>query len=118
MVSSWLIVTLSATVISSALVIAIVYVLLKNSEKEERAADEVYLRQKQDLLKLAVDDNLKGSTGVLQVQSGNILKNANDAKSSSTRYISKLAGLIARQKAAIRSMKQKYDEERRKLKSS
>jgi hypothetical protein len=116
--SRWVVITISAIVIASAMTIGLVYFLLKNSDTEERAADEIYLKQKKDLLKLAVDKNMNDSTGILQVQSGNILKGVDTTGRTVGKSNSKLAGLIARQKAAIAELKKKYTSEKNKIKSS
>jgi hypothetical protein len=116
--SRWLIITISAIVIASVFTIGLVYFLLKNSDKEERAADEVYLRQKKDLLKLAVDKNMNDNTGILQVQSGNILKQVDATGRTVGKSNSKLAGLISEQKAAIAALKNKYETENNEIKAS
>jgi hypothetical protein len=113
--SRWLVITLSAVVIVSALVIGITFVLLKNSETEEKAQDEIFLKQKADLLKLAVDSKMNNDTTDVSVQSGKILENVNSTKKEVNKSNSKLAGLIAKQKAAITALRKKYEREKNKV---
>lgn len=115
MVSRWLIITLSAIAIVSALVIVIAYTLLKKSDEDERAADEVYLRSKASLLKLAVDKNMNANSGVLNGQIGKILNSANSTNKIVQQSTNNLEGLIARQKAAIESIKERYRAEKVKM---
>ena len=115
MVSRWVIITLSAIIIVSALVIGITYFLLKKSDEEERAADEVYLRSKANMLKAAVGNNIQNNSIYVTAQSGKILENANSSNKTVQRSTSKLSGLIARQKAAIAELKKKYLAESGKL---
>ncbi|AGE50825.1 hypothetical protein PBCVCVB1_388R [Paramecium bursaria Chlorella virus CVB-1] len=115
MVSRWVIITLSAIIIASALVIGITYFLLKKSDEEERAADEIYLRSKASMLKAAVDNSMQTNSEYINAQSGKILENVNSSNKTVQRSTSKLSGLIARQKAAIAELKKKYLAESGKL---
>jgi flagellar basal body-associated protein FliL len=116
MVSRWVIITLSAIIIASALVIGITYFLLKKSDEEERAADEVYLRSKTSMLKAAVDNTIQDNSRYINVQSSKILENVNSSNNTVQKSTSKLSGLIARQKAAIAELKKKYMTERKMIK--
>ena len=115
MVSRWVIITLSAIIIASALVIGITYFLLKKSDEEERSADEVYLRSKASMLKVAVDNNIQANSKYVDVQSSRILENVNSSNKTVQKSTSKLSGLIARQKAAIAELKKRYTAENGKL---
>jgi hypothetical protein len=115
--SRWLVITIAAIVIASALTIGLVYMLLKNSERDEKAADDEYLKQKGDLLKIAVDSKMKDDSSVVRVQSGNVLKNVDSTKKVVSKSNSMLATVIAKQKAMIESLKKKYSEEKNKLNS-
>jgi Kef-type K+ transport system membrane component KefB len=113
--SRWIIITIAAIVIASVLTIGLVVFLLRKSDEEERAADEMYLKQKQNLLKLAVTTKLQQGDGVVQSASGDILKRVNDTGATVDKSNSKLADLISRQKATIAAIKQKYEAEKNKL---
>jgi len=113
MVSRWVIITLSAVIIASALVIGLTYFLLKKSDEEERAADEVYLRSKTSMLKAAVDNTIQDNSRYINAQSSKILENVNSSNNTVQKSTSKLSGLIARQKAAIAELKKKYMTERK-----
>lgn len=114
--SRWLVITISAIVIASVLTIGFVVLLLRKSDEEERAADEMYLKQKQNLLKLAINTKLQQGDGIVQTASGDILQQVNDTGAIVDKSNSKLANIIARNKAMIAAIKQKYEAEKNKLK--
>ena len=113
--SRWVIITIAAIVIASVLTIGLVVFLLRKSDEEERAADEIYLKQKQNLLKIAVDTKLQQGDGIVQTASGDILKRVNDTGAAVDKSNSKLADLISRQKATVDALTQKYEAEKNKL---
>jgi len=113
--SRWVIITIAAIVIASVLTIGLVVFLLRKSDEEERAADEMYLKQKQNLLKLAVTTKLQQGDGIVQTASGDILQRVNDTGATVDKSNSKLADLISRQKATLAAIKQKYEAEKNKL---
>ena len=115
MASRWFIITLSAIIIASSLVIGITYFLLKKSDEEEQIADEIYLRSKTSMLKSAVDKNLQATDGIVNTQSGKLLASVNSSQKTVKQSTSRLAGLISRQKAAIESLKKRFNSEKSKL---
>jgi hypothetical protein len=114
--SRWLVITIAAVVITVALIAIGLIFFLKRTEVDDRAADEIFLKQKQDLLKLAINKQLQGDANAVKVESAKITAQASSVDSAVNTSNSKLGGLIAKQRLAIENLKKKYAEEMRKIK--
>jgi hypothetical protein len=114
--SRWLVITIASLVITVALIVIGLIFFFKRSEVDDRAADEIFLKQKQDLLKLAVNKQLQGDANAVKVESSKIISQASAVDNAVNTSNSKLGGLIAKQRLAIENLKKKYAEEMRKIK--
>jgi len=114
--SRWLVITIAAVVITVALIAIGLIFFLKRTEVDDRAADEIFLKQKQDLLKLAINKQLQGDTNVVKAESAKITAQASAVDSAVNKSNSKLGVLIAKQQSAIANLKKKYAEEMKKIK--
>ena len=111
--SRWLIVTVAGVVIAAAVTIVVMFFLIKKNEQEEKVADKLYLEQKSDLLNAAVKSNIdtsKSTTGA-----GALLEAANTTQTKVNKSTSALAGVVARQKSLLKSLKDKYASEKSKI---
>lgn len=113
--SRWLVITLSAILITSAIVIGVLVFLMKKMEKEEDEADKLYLQQKADLLQSAVSANLSDGSNVLRERSDELLKDAVATKNKVGKENSKLGDIISKQKKLLSSLRNKYSEAKKKI---
>lgn len=106
----WAMITVSGIVIASALVIGVLFYLIQHNDKAEKEADALYLQQKADLLKTAVESGI-GSSATTTASSALVgtVKSSSDKVNNST---SALAGVISRQKALLKTIRDKYSSEK------
>ncbi|AGE53483.1 hypothetical protein ATCVGM07011_290R [Acanthocystis turfacea Chlorella virus GM0701.1] len=111
--SRWAIITVSGIVIASAMVIAVLFYLIQHNDKAEKEADALYLQQKADLLKTAVESGIgsSASTAASSALVGTV-KSSSDKVNGST---SALAGVISRQKALLKTVRDKYSTEKARI---
>jgi hypothetical protein len=114
--SRWLVITIASIVITVSLIAVSLIFFFKRSEVDDRAADEIFLRQKEGLLKLAINKQLQGDADAVKVESAKITAQASVVDSAVNKSNSKLGVLIAKQQSAIANLKKKYAEEMKKIK--
>ena len=111
--SRWLIITISGIIISAAITIGVMFFLIKKNEKEEKEADKMYLEQKANLLNAAVKSNLNASKSTAGASA--LLDEVNTTQTTVNKSTSALAGVVARQKSLLQTIKDKYAEEKKKI---
>lgn len=111
--SRWLIITIAGIVIASAITIAVLFYLIRHNDKAEKDADALYLKQKADILNAAVQSGIgsSGSTTASAALVGSV--NATGVKVNSS--TSALAGVVARQKALLKTLRDKYAAEKARI---
>jgi len=112
--SKWLIITVSAVLITIGIITGAIIFWLKKSEKDDDAADEVYLKTKSALLNNAVDSQLK--SGALAVEGKQIAIDSAATINAVSRNNSLLSAEIAKKKAFIDNLRKKYMQELQKIK--
>ena len=111
--SRWLVITISGIIIAAAITIAIMFFLIKKNEKEEKEADKMYLEQKANLLNAAVKSNLNASKSTAGASA--LLDEVNNTQTTVNKSTSALAGVVARQKSLLQTVKDKYAAEKKKI---
>lgn len=111
--SRWLIITIAGIVIASAITIGVLFYLIRHNDKAEQDADALYLQQKADILNAAVQDGVGSSSATMA--SAALVGSANASSGKVNGSTSALAGVIARQKALLKSLKDKYASEKAKI---
>lgn len=115
MPSKWVVITLAGIFIAASITIGILVFLMIKTQKEEDEADRVYLKQKEELLKKAVQNNLSYGNETLGSQSGKLIENANNTKNNVNKSTSMLASLILKQKSYLQKLQDKYNQEKNKI---
>ncbi|AGE58743.1 hypothetical protein FK949_gp178 [Paramecium bursaria Chlorella virus NYs1] len=116
MVSKWMIITIAAIVIAVSITIAVVITILKNMNKDEKINDEIFLKQKEALLRSAIDQKLDSATNVVTVESSKILNIVDDGTKTANKGNDALTKQIRNQQKTIDTLKQKYANEMKKIK--
>jgi hypothetical protein len=116
--STWLVITMSTVAIAVSLALMIVFFLLRRENVEEKQLDETFLKTKQDLLRLAVDQTLKEDTNdVLSESSALVTGTEAVVKDTVNPATQKLNDLVSRQRQEIKNIKTTYDSEMKKIRS-
>ncbi|NBV84388.1 hypothetical protein EBR57_09770 [bacterium] len=108
--SRWLVITVSGIVIAAAITIVIMFYLIKKNEKAEQDADKLYLEQKADILSAALKTNLGSSDSTAGASA--LLDAANKTRAKVDSSTTALAGVVARQKSLLQTLKNKYAAEK------
>ena len=112
--SKWIIITTAAVLITVGLVIGAIIFFLKKTEKDDDAADEVYLKTKSALLNNAIDSQL--NSGVVATEAKQIAVDSAATRNAVNRNNSLLAAGLAKKKAFINNLRKKYMQEMQKIK--
>ncbi|AGE54244.1 hypothetical protein PBCVNY2B_453R [Paramecium bursaria Chlorella virus NY2B] len=116
MVSKWIVITIAAIVVAVSITIAVIILVLKNMNKEEKVNDELFLKQKEALLRSAIDQKLDSATNVVSVESSKILNIVDDGTKTANKGNDALTKQIRNQQKTIDTLKQKYANEMKKIK--
>jgi hypothetical protein len=111
--SRWLIITIAGIVIASAITIAVLFYLIQRNDKAEQDADALYLQQKADILNNAVQSGI-GSSGSTMASAA-LVGSANVSSDKVNTSTSALAGVISRQKALLKTLRDRYATEKNKI---
>lgn len=111
--SRWAIITVSGIVIASAITIVVLFYLIRHNDKAEQEADAMYLQQKADILNAAVQSGIGSSGSTLA--SAALVSSANASSGKVNSSTSALAGVIARQKALLKTLRDKYAAEKARI---
>ena len=117
MVSKWVIITIAAVLVTISIVVASIIIILKKINKNEKVNDELFLRQKQDLLRRAIDQKLDGDSNLVQVESSKILNIVNDGEKTADSSNNVLKKQISSQQKLIDLIKKKYAAEMNKIRT-
>jgi len=71
--SKWVIITIAAVLLAVSITVVTLILALKNTNADEQASDESFLKQKEDLLRNAVKQTLTSASNIVQVESSKIL---------------------------------------------
>ena len=112
--SKWVIITVSAVLITVGIIFGALVYLLKKSQADEDAADEIYLRNKSALLNNSVNEQLK--TGVIAVEGNKVLANSKVSQQTISLSNAQLAAALASKQKVIDDLKSKYQQELSKIK--
>ena len=112
--SKWMIITISAVLITVGIIFGSLVYLLKKNQADEDAADEIYLRNKSALLNNSVNEQLK--TGVIAAEGNKVLANTKVSQQTISQSNSQLAAALASKQKVIDDLKKKYQQEISKIK--
>ena len=112
--SKWMIITISAVLITVGIIFGSLVYLLKKNQADEDAADEIYLRNKSALLNNSVNEQLK--TGVIAAEGHKVLANTKVSQQTISQSNSQLAAALASKQKVIDDLKKKYQQEISKIK--
>ncbi|AGE54574.1 hypothetical protein PBCVKS1B_299R [Paramecium bursaria Chlorella virus KS1B] len=116
MVSKWVIITIAAILVAVSVTIAAIIIILKRMNKEEKVNDEIFLKQKEELLRRAIDQKLDGVSNVVNVESSKILNMVNDGTKKASTSNDLMQKQISSQQKTIETLKRKYTAEMNKIK--
>ncbi|AGE48466.1 hypothetical protein PBCVAN69C_367R [Paramecium bursaria Chlorella virus AN69C] len=116
MVSKWVIITIAAVLVAVSVSIAAIIIILKRMNKEEKVNDEIFLKQKEELLRRAIDQKLDGVSNVVNVESSKILNMVNDGTKKASTSNDLMQKQISSQQKTIENLKRKYTAEMNKIK--
>jgi hypothetical protein len=117
MVSKWVIITVAAVLVAVSVTVVAIILILKKMNAAEKVNDEIFLKQKEELLRRAVDQKLDGDSNVVQVESSkilNIVRNGEKIADSGNNILQKQ---ISSQQKTIENIKKKYATELNKIKT-
>jgi hypothetical protein len=113
--SKWVIITIFMAIIIVSITTSILIVVLKRRAKDEALEDELYLKQKQDVLEQAVNAKLADNDNVVQVAASKLLSQNNNVDTVVKNSNNKLQDKILEQQKMIQSLKKMYSVEVQKI---
>ena len=113
--SKWIVITVSAVLITVGIIFGALVYLLKKNQTEEDAADEIFLRSKTALLNNAITTDLK--SGVVAVEGSKVLASSKASQQVVDQSNSKIAAALAAKQKIIDDLKRKYQQELSKIKN-
>ncbi|AGE52520.1 hypothetical protein PBCVCvsA1_352R [Paramecium bursaria Chlorella virus CvsA1] len=116
MVSKWVIITIAAVLVAVSVTIAAIIIILKRMNKDEKVNDEIFLKQKEELLRRAIDQKLDGDSNIVNVESSKILNIVNDGTQKASSSNDLLQKQISDQQKTIANLKKNYATELNKIK--
>ncbi|AGE51501.1 hypothetical protein PBCVCviKI_344R [Paramecium bursaria Chlorella virus CviKI] len=117
MVSKWVIITIAAVLVAVSVTIAAIIIILKRMNKDEKVNDEIFLKQKEELLRRAIDQKLDGDSNIVNVESSKILNIVNDGTQKASSSNDLLQKQISNQQKTIANLKKNYATELKKITS-
>ena len=113
--SKWIIITVSAVLVTVGIIFGALIYLLKKNQAEEDAADELFLKSKSALLNNAVSEQLK--QGVVATEGSKVLASSKVTQAAVAQSNSTLAAALAAKQKIIDDLKRKYQQELSKIKT-
>lgn len=113
--SKWIVITVSAVLITTGIIFGALIYLLKKNQAEEDAADELFLKSKSALLNNAVSEQLK--QGVVYTEGSKVLASSKVTQAAVAQSNSALAAALAAKQKVIDDLKRKYQQELSKIKT-
>jgi len=113
--SKWVIITVSAVLVTVGIIFGALVYLLKKNQAEEDAADELFLKSKSALLNTAVSEQLK--QGVVYTEGSKVLAGSKVTQAAVAQSNSALAAALAAKQKVIDDLKRKYQQELSKIKT-
>ena len=114
--SKWVVITVTAVIVTVGIVIGVLIYLLKRNQVEEDAADEVFLRSKAALLNIAVTEQLK--TGTVAVEGKKVLADSEAKQKVIGQSNSEIVTALSTKQKVIDALKKKYQDELSKIKNN
>jgi uncharacterized membrane-anchored protein YhcB (DUF1043 family) len=114
--SKWVVITVTAVIVTVGIVIGVLIYLLKRNQVEEDAADEVFLRSKAALLNTAVTEQLK--TGTVAVEGKKVFADSEAKQKVIGQSNSEIVTALASKQKVIDALKKKYQDELSKIKNN
>jgi len=112
--SKWLVITFSAMLVTVGVMTLALSFFIERYKKEAEIADDVFLREKIQMLNDAIDAQIR--TGTLQQQSDNIASKVAASIRAVTKEDAKLTAGLAERKKYVDIVQKKYREELAKIK--
>lgn len=118
MVSKWVLITIAAVLVAVSVTVTAVILILKNLNANEKVNDEIFLKQKEELLRRAIDQKLDNASNIVNVESSKILNIVNDGTKNASSSNNLLQKQISSQQKTIEALKKKYATELNKITSN